>query len=276
MAKNSVTDYDTTAANNTDVGGIAIEGIDNVANFDNALREIMAHAKAEQTSKQAAIDAKEDTLGFTPVNKAGDTALGDMVHSNAASLRFPHANQTDTDDGKIGSGIEGEGLNIIGTQTVSGKGRKTRFYGTVLKPENPSSAWKMTCGTAKTTSILRNIGSNATLVAATASGFSGNYVRFTAPVSGTYVVTVNPYPVTGGTSQLLMYMYGSYSFTSNAITSIQEIIDLRTGSNIQEPNCFTLVMYLSEGDTLEPDVYRSSTSFIDGSATMHVSVDFLN
>jgi hypothetical protein len=41
MAKNSVTDYDTTAANNTDVGGIAIEGSDNVANFDNALREIM-------------------------------------------------------------------------------------------------------------------------------------------------------------------------------------------------------------------------------------------
>jgi hypothetical protein len=276
MSKDSISDFDTTADNNTDIGGIEIEGADNVANFDNAFRELMAQLKTEQTSKQAAIDAKENTLGFTPVNKAGDTSLGDMVHSNLASIRFPHANQTGTDDGKIASGVHDEGLNIIGTQTVSGKGRKTRFYGTVLKPENPSASWTMTCGTAKTTSILRNVGSNASLVAATASGFSGNYVRFTAPVDGTYVVTVNPYPATAGSSDLLIYMYGSYSFTVNAIRTIREIIDLRNISNIQEPNCFTLVMYLSEGDTLEPDVYRSSTSFVDTAATMHVSVDFLN
>jgi hypothetical protein len=73
MAKNSVTDYDTTAANNTDVGGIAIEGSDDVANFDNALRMIMSHAKEEQTSKQAAIDAIDATaIGLGNVNNTSD------------------------------------------------------------------------------------------------------------------------------------------------------------------------------------------------------------
>jgi hypothetical protein len=43
MTKNAITDYDTDPANNTDVGNIAIEGSDNVANFDNALRENMSH-----------------------------------------------------------------------------------------------------------------------------------------------------------------------------------------------------------------------------------------
>lgn len=65
MAKNSVTDYDTTAANNTDIGGIAIEGSDNVANFDNALRELMSHLKDEQTSKQSSIDEKLPLSGGT-------------------------------------------------------------------------------------------------------------------------------------------------------------------------------------------------------------------
>jgi hypothetical protein len=43
MAKNKITEYSTTAGSNTDVGNIQIEGSDDVANFDNALRELMKH-----------------------------------------------------------------------------------------------------------------------------------------------------------------------------------------------------------------------------------------
>lgn len=50
MTKDSVSEYDTDPNNNTDVGGIAIEGSDNVQNFDNALRQIMAHAKDEHNA----------------------------------------------------------------------------------------------------------------------------------------------------------------------------------------------------------------------------------
>jgi hypothetical protein len=96
MAKNSVTDYDTTAANNTDVGGISIEGSDNVANFDNALREIMKQiadlntgvsfihdtykiADSDAETKLAKFDASSITAGqtrtFTFPDKNGTFAM---------------------------------------------------------------------------------------------------------------------------------------------------------------------------------------------------------
>lgn len=45
MAKNAVSDWDTTAANNTDVGGISIAENCAMANLNNAMREIMAQIK---------------------------------------------------------------------------------------------------------------------------------------------------------------------------------------------------------------------------------------
>ncbi len=44
-------------------------------------------------------------------------------------LKFPHANATDVNDGKIGAGIFSEGLNIVGVQTVGGNGRRTQVWG---------------------------------------------------------------------------------------------------------------------------------------------------
>jgi len=43
MSKDKISDYDATAANNTDVGGIAITGASPPSNFDNALRELASH-----------------------------------------------------------------------------------------------------------------------------------------------------------------------------------------------------------------------------------------
>jgi hypothetical protein len=82
MAKNSITQYDTTAASNTDVGNIQIEGSDSVANFDNALRELMKHladlntgasfihdtykiADSDAETKLAKFDAGSITAGQT-------------------------------------------------------------------------------------------------------------------------------------------------------------------------------------------------------------------
>lgn len=42
MAKNSILDYDTTPDNNTDMGGIGIQGTSPVNNFDNAFRTLMS------------------------------------------------------------------------------------------------------------------------------------------------------------------------------------------------------------------------------------------
>jgi hypothetical protein len=43
MAKNRISDYSLTAADNTDIAGIGILGTNNVRNFDDAFRTIMAH-----------------------------------------------------------------------------------------------------------------------------------------------------------------------------------------------------------------------------------------
>jgi hypothetical protein len=46
MAKNAFLDWDQTASNNTDVGGIGILGTNAVSNFDDALRTVMAQLRA--------------------------------------------------------------------------------------------------------------------------------------------------------------------------------------------------------------------------------------
>jgi hypothetical protein len=43
VAKNAISDYSTTAASNTDIGGTDIQGTAAVSNFDGALRTLMAH-----------------------------------------------------------------------------------------------------------------------------------------------------------------------------------------------------------------------------------------
>lgn len=50
MAKNAVTDWSTSAAFNTDVGGIGIQGSSNISSGDNALREIMAQIATFNTA----------------------------------------------------------------------------------------------------------------------------------------------------------------------------------------------------------------------------------
>lgn len=46
MAKNTFLDWDQTASNNTDIGGIGIQGTNAVSNFDDALRTVMAQLRA--------------------------------------------------------------------------------------------------------------------------------------------------------------------------------------------------------------------------------------
>lgn len=72
MAKNNVTQYDTTAANNTDVGGISIAEGMSPSNVNNAMRELMKQT-ADWVSGSQAI-TKLTTTGT--VEPGGDTAAG--------------------------------------------------------------------------------------------------------------------------------------------------------------------------------------------------------
>lgn len=75
MAKNAVKDWDTTAGNNADVGGIGILGTNLVSNFDNAVREIMAQV-ATQLGK---VGAKGSDLASASTTNLAN-ATGWYVH----------------------------------------------------------------------------------------------------------------------------------------------------------------------------------------------------
>lgn len=70
MPKNSVQEWDTTASNNTDVGGIGIQGTNAVSNFDNGLRTVMSQIATyvrplQQTATTIAALKAIDTTKFT-------------------------------------------------------------------------------------------------------------------------------------------------------------------------------------------------------------------
>jgi len=79
MPKNNVNEWDTTTANNTDVGGINIDEGCAAANINNALREMMAQVATARTGDDAGIVT--GTAG-TSGNLASWNADGDIVDNS--------------------------------------------------------------------------------------------------------------------------------------------------------------------------------------------------
>ena len=83
MAKNAVSDWDTTAANNTDIGGISIAEGCAMANLNNGMREIMAQIKT--LSSTLALVSSSAQLGVADQVITGgtrvtpDTSLGTVT-----------------------------------------------------------------------------------------------------------------------------------------------------------------------------------------------------
>lgn len=63
---------------------------------------------------------------------ADDSFSGDLTSAQSKWIKFYHSAETDSNDGKIGSGVFGTGLNIVGTQTSAGTGRQVRIWGDVI------------------------------------------------------------------------------------------------------------------------------------------------
>lgn len=111
MAKNSVPEWDATAANNTDVGGISIAENMQRANVNNAMREIMAQVKEAVASQGSDIASASTTdigaatgqyvkvTGTTTITALGTVAAGTMrwveftgaltLTHNGTSLKLP-------------------------------------------------------------------------------------------------------------------------------------------------------------------------------------------
>jgi microcystin-dependent protein len=93
MAKNSIRTYSTTAASNTDAGGVDAQGTAPASNMDDLIREVMSHL-AEANAGTAPVD---DTWTFCdPADATKGVRLdaGAVTAGNVRVLSMPDANVT--------------------------------------------------------------------------------------------------------------------------------------------------------------------------------------
>lgn len=90
MAKDKFSDYDSTAANNEDIGGISILGTAPPSNFDNALRELMSHL-ADNFASDTIASATTTDLGSKAaqyLSVTGTTTITGLGTVKAGTIKF--------------------------------------------------------------------------------------------------------------------------------------------------------------------------------------------
>lgn len=93
MAKDKITDYDTTNANNEDIGGVPVLGSSAISYFDNALRELMTHL----AETNAGTYPVADTWSFADPNdltKIARIDCGSITTSNTRVITMADGNVT--------------------------------------------------------------------------------------------------------------------------------------------------------------------------------------
>jgi hypothetical protein len=83
----------------------------------------------------AGVSTFSDDVKLTVANGNGillDKSGSEFLLNSGTHVRFQNNNEVNTDDGKIGTALFASGLNIVGSQTVSGLGRQIRLFGNLL------------------------------------------------------------------------------------------------------------------------------------------------
>lgn len=83
MAKDDVTDWDTTASNNTDIGGTSILGTANVSNFDGALRTLMAQIATAKMIIAGLETSYSDAEKLQALTNAGAIGIVEQAYTDA-------------------------------------------------------------------------------------------------------------------------------------------------------------------------------------------------
>jgi hypothetical protein len=111
MAKNTIRTYSTTAASNTDVGGVDIQGTAPASNMDDSVREVMSHL-AETNAGTAPLDDTFSLCDPADATKKVRLDAGAVTAGQTRVLAMPDANVT------IPSGTL---VTEAGTQTLTNK-----------------------------------------------------------------------------------------------------------------------------------------------------------
>jgi hypothetical protein len=159
MAKNKISEWSATAANNTDIGGIDIAEGCAPSGINNAIRELMAQVKDQQTGT----DADNFTVGGNLYVTGTTTATG-AITANGGVTGNLTGNVTGNLTGNVTGNVSGTSLNVTGTVAVANGGTgvtSSTGTGSVVLSNSP-------------TLVTPNLGTPSTLVATNASGTANN------------------------------------------------------------------------------------------------------
>lgn len=181
MAKNTFLDWDQTASNNTDVGGIGILGTNAVSNFDDALRTVMAQLRAGVDGEMAYV-----------TKAANYTAV---ANDNNAYLRFTAAATLSlTAVATLGANwhiyVKADGADVI----VDPNASETINGATTLTVRNGETALIVSSGTAFYASVMSNAFTSYVVKTANYTALDADYnstIRFTSAATLAFDVTAN-------------------------------------------------------------------------------------
>lgn len=165
----AITDLSTTAASNSPAGSDAI--LPDLDNYIRALSAFIAQNYASLATKQAA-------LGYTPVNKAGDTLAGVLAATKGTAGAPGIAFSGDTN-----TGIHSSGADILDLVTAGVAQWRIDASGRLLCPARSQPRFRAT-----TSAALTAAGDFTTYSAETDDGSNFNPTTgvYTTPVAGWY------------------------------------------------------------------------------------------
>jgi len=208
-----------TANNSLYLGGTAAANYQTTAGLSANVATLTANAATYLNGKtEGNLNVNSATTATTANNSSylGGTAAAYHVKTGAditeyQYIRFASANQSDTNDGKIGSGLFSNGLNIVGNQTQNGNGREISYYGklwdraaagaSILGPLTTGNT--ITIGTAAYFVANGNLGIGTASPGGKLDVLAGNAYFTVAPSTYTSAV-VGPRPAGDGISSFIL------------------------------------------------------------------------
>lgn len=225
----AITDLSTTAASNSPAGSDAI--LPDLDNYIRALSAFIAQNYASLATKQAA-------LGYTPVNKAGDTLTGVLAATKGTAGAPGIAFSGDTN-----TGIHSSGADILDLVTAGVAQWRVDASGRLLCPARSQPRFRAT-----TSAALTAAGDFTTYSAETDDGSNFNPTTgvFTTPVAGWYEFAASFYAAvsTGAGDTIFSIKTGP---TTHAFASVMH----RDASTGRYATAGTGPIYLAAGATVQ-------------------------